>query len=71
MMPLTELLLHDLSKRLPRRVRVDTSLAQKTGNMATSKLFLVKTAVATILILEDWLKKVASITRPLTFLNVS
>ena len=30
-----------------------------------------KTAVATILILADWLKKLASITSPLTFLNVS
>ena len=39
--------------------------------MATERFFFIKTAVATIHILEDWLKKLALIISPLTFLNVS
>ena len=37
------------SKRLARRGPVGISLALKTGNVATLRLFFIKTAVATIL----------------------
>ena len=61
------------SKRLARRVgyRYIFLWHKKREKYGNLKAFFINTEVATIFLLADWLKKLASITSTLTFLNVS